>query len=120
MFRTAVGLTNRNGRVRSMFRMFSLIALVLAAAPAAAQNPSPLSTNPAAPVAPPHGRLPPPERIAPSNENPTDRLSQQKGTITPPNVDPGMQVNPPQNSRAAMPVIPPPGSSGESRSVVPK
>jgi hypothetical protein len=31
-----------------------------------------------------------------------------------------MQVNPPRNSGATMPVIPPPGSPGGNRSVVPK
>jgi hypothetical protein len=100
-----------------MFRTFSLIMLMLSA-PAAAQAPSP--ANPTVPVAPPKGAPPPPERVAPSYENLPDRLSRQKGTIAPPNVDQGMQVNPPRNSGATMPVIPPPGSPGGNRSVVPR
>jgi hypothetical protein len=56
----------------------------------------------------------------PPSGNPTDRLSQQKGMIAPPNVDPRMHVNPPRNSRATTPVIPPPGSLGGNQSVVPK
>ena len=47
-------------------------------------------------------------------------LSQQKATITPPNVDPGMTVAPPKKDTAAMPVIPPPGSPGGNTSVIPK
>jgi hypothetical protein len=92
--------------------------LMLIAAPVAAQVAPP--ANPTVPVAPPKGPSPPPERVAPSNEDSSDRLSQHKGTITPPKVDPGMQVNPPKNSGATMPVIPPPGSPGGNPSVVPK
>lgn len=104
-----------------MLRTLSVTALILIAAPAMAQNPQPTSpTNPTVPVAPPNAPSPPPEKIAPADENMSDRLSRQKGTITPPNVDPGMTVSPPAQSRAAMPVIPPPGSPGGNPSVVPK
>jgi hypothetical protein len=108
--------TERMGH--AMFRPFSLIMLMLIAAPVAAQAPQ--SADPTVPVAPPKAAPPPPERVAPSNENLPDRLSRQKGTIVLPSVDQGMQVNPPRNSGATMPVIPPPGSPGGNRSVVPK
>jgi hypothetical protein len=58
-------------------------------------------------------------KIAPPSGNLSDRLSQQKGTIAPSNVDPHMMVKPPRNN-SSMPVIPPPGSSGGNGSVVPK
>jgi hypothetical protein len=102
-----------------MLRILSLTALILTAAPALAQNQQPVPpSNPTVPVAPPNGTSPPPERIVPPDGNMSDRLSQQKGTITPPNVDPGMKVRPPPNSGATTPVIPPPGSGNGS--VVPK
>ena len=101
-----------------MFRTFPLIMLMLAAAPTAAQVPVPPPANPTVPMASPKGASPPPEKLEPPNS--TDRLSEQKGTIVPPNVDQGMQVKPPRNSGARMPVIPPPGSPGGNRSVVPK
>jgi hypothetical protein len=47
-------------------------------------------------------------------------LSRDKGTITPPNVDPGMSVSPPARGAGTTPVIPPPGSPGGNPSVVPK
>ena len=80
-----------------MLRALSLTALILVAAPAMAQNPQPTSpTNPTVPVAPPNAASPPPEQIAPPDGTLSNRLSQQKGTITPPNVDPGMTVSPPR------------------------
>lgn len=103
-----------------MPRMLLLTALILAAVPALAQNPQPTSpANPTVPIAPPNSASPPPERIAPSNGNLSDKLSQQKGTIAPSNVDPGMAIKPPRNN-TTMRVIPPPGSPGGDRSVVPK
>jgi hypothetical protein len=102
-----------------MLRILSLSVLILTAAPALAQNPQPAPpTNPTVPVAPPNAASPPPERIVPPDGTMSDRLSQKKGTITPPNVDPGMKVDPPRNARPTMPVIPPPGSGNGS--VVPK
>jgi hypothetical protein len=104
-----------------MLRTLMLTALILAAAPALAQNPQPTSPeNPTVPVAPPSAASPPPEKIAPADGNMSGKLSQQKGTITPPNVDPGMMVKPPRNDASTTPVIPPPGSPGGNRSVVPK
>jgi hypothetical protein len=104
-----------------MLRTLSITALILAAAPAMAQNPQPTSpTNPTVPLAPPNSASPPPEKSAPPDGTLSNRLSQQKGTITPPNVDPGMTVSPPAHSSATTPVIPPPGSPGGNPSVVPK
>jgi hypothetical protein len=98
-----------------------LAALVLASAPALAQNaPATPQANPTVPVAPPTPPSAPPERIAPPVDNLSNQLSQQKGTITPPNVDPGMTVSPPRSGTGTMPVIPPPGSPGGNQSVVPK
>ena len=105
-----------------MLRALTVSALILLAAPALAQNPQTTSpANPTVPIAPPNAPTPPPERVAPSSGNLSDRLSQQKGTIAPPNVDPGMTVSPPANgATGTTPVIPPPGSPGGNRSVVPK
>ena len=106
-----------------MPRLLLLIALTIAAGPALAQNPQPASpTNPTVPVAPPNAPSPPPERIAPPEGSGTlsDQLSRQKGTITPPNVDPGMAAQPSGRAAATTPVIPPPGSPGGNQSVVPK
>jgi hypothetical protein len=94
---------------------------VMVAAPASAQTPpaAPRS-SPVPPVAPPNTQTTPPEKVAPPDNSLSDTLSKQKGTITPPNVDPGMTVTPPRNGSATTPVIPPPGSPGGDRSVVPK
>jgi hypothetical protein len=123
-----------------------LTAAVASAAPALAQNPQSASpANPTVPMAPPNAPSPPPEKIAPPAGNTlggtspggtspggaspsgsarhgdlSNRLSQQQGTITPPNIDPGMQVTPPRDGSATTPVIPPPGSPGGNRSVIPK
>jgi hypothetical protein len=104
-----------------MLRTLSLTALILVAAPAIAQNPQPAPpANPHVQVAPPNAPSPPPEKIAPAGPDMSSRLSQQKGTIDPPNVDPGMAVSPPAHSGGMTPVIPPPGSPGGNPSVVPK
>ncbi len=109
-----------------MLRMLILTASIVAALPAAAQNPqSAPPANPTVPVAPPNAPSPPPEKIAPSdgsapNRNMSNRLSQQKGAIAPPNVDPGMTVSPPHSATGLTPVIPPPGSAGGNKSVIPK
>jgi hypothetical protein len=105
-----------------MMRIAWLFALTLAVGPALAQAPSPTSpANPTVPVAPPSAPPVPPERIAPADGTGTlsDDLSQRKGVITPPKVDPRMTVEPPQKG-AATPVIPPPGSPGGDPSVIPK
>ena len=104
-----------------MLRTLSLTALTLVAVPAMGQNPQPASpANPTVQVAPPNAASPPPEKIAPANRDLSSRLSRNKGTIDPPNVDPGMTVKPPARSGATTPVIPPPGSPGGNSSVVPK
>jgi hypothetical protein len=91
-----------------MPQIFLIIASILVAVPALAQNPRVArSTDPTVAVAPPNAGTTPPEKM-------------QKGVITPPNVDQGMTVTPPQNSGGAMPVIPPPGSSGGNQSTTPK
>jgi hypothetical protein len=65
-----------------------LAALILAAGPALAQNPQPANpANPTVPVAPPNAAPPPPEQIAPPDRSLSDRLSRDKGTIAPQNVD---------------------------------
>jgi hypothetical protein len=103
-----------------MLRTLSVTAVILMAAPAMAQNPQPASpTNPTVQVAPPSAAAPP-EKIAPPSDGLSNRLSQQRGTIDPPNVDPKMTVHPPANTRGTTPVIPPPGSPGGNPSVVPK
>ena len=105
-----------------MPRLPVIIALTVAAVPALAQNPQPTSpTNPTVPVAPPDAPSPPPERIAPSGGKGTlsEHLSRQRGTIVPPNVDPGMAVQPSGAGAATTRVIPPPGSPGGDQSVVP-
>lgn len=104
-------------------RNIILIAGLLAAAPAFAQNPQPAPPQEPRPrLAPPNSPSPPPERIAPPENHLSERLSQQRGTITPPNVDPGMNVapSPSQMGQGRTPVIPPPGAPGGNQSVVPK
>jgi hypothetical protein len=110
-----------------MLREFSVVGFMLLGAPALAQNPQ--STSPINPTSPANPTVPvplrdaptaPPERIVPPHADMSDQLSQRKGTITPPNVDPGMMVKPPDNGAGTTPVIPPPGSPGGNPSVVPK
>lgn len=105
-----------------LLKTIPLAALLLAALPALAQNSQSVSpTNPTVPVAPPNaGSTLPPDRIAPSGGNLAARPPERQGAITPPNVDPGMTVSPPRNGLGMMPVIPPPGTPGGDRSVVPK
>ena len=117
--------------MRTMPKTLSLIAFLLLATSALAQNPQAANpTSPTVPMAPPSASSPPPEKIAPPSGNSTNshsatgdtssRLSRQGGTITPPNVDPGMTVTPPRTGAATTPVIPPPGSPGGNSSVIPK
>ena len=54
-------------------------------------------------------------------DNPSDKLNQSDGVIKPgSNIDPKMQVNPPDPGPTSTPVIPPPGSPGGNPNVVPK
>ena len=64
------------GRGHTMFRPFCLMALLLTAAPALAQNPQPTSpANPTVPIAPPNSAVTaPPEKIAPSDGSLTSRF----------------------------------------------
>jgi hypothetical protein len=62
-------------------------------------------------------------RQAPASpgSNPSDKLNQSGGIITPnPDIDPKMQVRPPDPGPTSTPVIPPPGSPGGNPNVVPK
>jgi hypothetical protein len=103
-----------------MLRTLTVTAVILMAAPAMAQNPPQAPrTTPPVQVAPPSAAAPP-EKIAPPSRDLSNRLSQQRGTIDPPNVDPNMTVHPPAQSGGTTPVIPPPGSPGGNPSVVPK
>jgi hypothetical protein len=99
-----------------------LAALVAATSPTLAQNPPGASpANPTVPVAPPATPAAPAEKIVPPDGGtPSNRLSRQGGVINPPNIDPGMTVNPPKSGSTTTPVIPPPGSPGGNPSVVPK
>ena len=103
-----------------------LAVMIVTAVPAVAQTPPAVSppgaspANPTIPVAPPSVPSAPAEKIVPPEGNPSNRLSQQGGVISPPNVDPGMTVSPPRNGSTTTPVIPPPGSPGGNPSVIPK
>ncbi len=106
-----------------MRRVILCSVFTLATAAAQAQNPRPASPeNPTVPMAPQSVPVAPPERVAPPAGQGTlsDQLAKQRGTVTPPNVDPGMNVGPSKGTMGRMPVIPPPGSPGGDRSVVPK
>lgn len=71
------------------------------------------TTPPENPQCPPNGQPPRP------GESLGKQLSEGKGVICPPNVDPSMKVPaPPSDSK--MPVIPPPGSPGGNEKVQPK
>jgi len=60
----------------------------------------------------------PPEIIAPRQDDTAGKAS--GGVVAPPNVDPGMDIKPPADSRQTMPIIPPPGAPGGNPQVVPK
>jgi hypothetical protein len=96
-----------------MLRTLSLAASVLTTVPALAQNVQPQIPQAPSPTAPP-------EKIAPADGDTSDRLSQQKSTVVPSNVDPKMTVAPPRGGSGTMTVIPPPGTPGGEGSVVPK
>jgi hypothetical protein len=101
--------------------LFGLLAGMSLPCVASAQNPQPAppqETHP--PVAPPNASQPPPEQIAPGGRNPSERLSLQQGTLKPPTVDPGIEAPLPPDTHGTMPVIPPPGTPGGDRTIVPK
>lgn len=107
-----------------MKRILFVASLALSAGPALAQNPQTgAPQNPVVPMAPQNAPTTPPERVAPSTRdgNLSNQLSRSHGTVSPPaNVDPGMTVSPAPSQRGTMPVIPPPGTPGGNRNVVPK
>lgn len=119
--------------VRTVAALLGL-GLMLGTYPAAALTSQPSSPQPAppgvtpAPMAPPSVSSTPPEKIAPADKDVTqdhqtlsNKLARQQGTLAPPHdVDPGMQVQPPAQAQATMPVIPPPGSPGGNQKVQPK
>jgi hypothetical protein len=54
-------------------------------------------------------------------DNPSEKLDKSGGVIKPSeNLDPKMQVHPPDPGPTSTPVIPPPGSPGGNPNVVPK
>jgi hypothetical protein len=54
-------------------------------------------------------------------DNPSEKLDKSNGVIKPSgNLDPKMQVTPPDPGPTSTPVIPPPGSPGGNPNVVPK
>jgi hypothetical protein len=54
-------------------------------------------------------------------DNPSDKLDKSGGVIKPgSNIDPKMQVRPPDPGPTSTPVIPPPGTPGGNPNVVPK
>ena len=54
-------------------------------------------------------------------DNPSEKLDKSDGVIKPGgNIDPKMQVPPPDPGPTSTPVIPPPGSPGGNPNVVPK
>ncbi len=109
--------------------LLALLGCMALSSAANAQNPQvapPQETHPQ--VAPPGSSQPPPEQVAPparipgaqNEQNLSDKLSRQQGTLHPPAVDPGIHVPAPSQAQGTMPVIPPPGSPGGNPNVVPK
>ena len=57
----------------------------------------------------------------PPGDNPSEKLDKSGGVIKPGgNLDPKMQVTPPDPGPTSTPVIPPPGTPGGNPNVVPK
>jgi hypothetical protein len=101
--------------------LLGLLASAALTSAALAQNPQPAPPQATqAPVAPPSASQPPPEKIAPRQGTLSDQLSEQKGTLRPPAVDPGINAPLPRQAQGSMPVIPPPGTPGGNQAVVPK
>ena len=71
------------------------------------------------------GTVPDAKRTPPggdsASETPSQKLDRSRGVIVPrADVDPKMQVKPPDPGPTSTPVIPPPGSSGGDPKVIPK
>ena len=61
------------------------------------------------------------DRQAAPKDNPSEKLDKSGGVIKPgDNLDPKMQVAPPDPGPTSTPVIPPPGTPGGNPNVVPK
>ena len=114
---------------RATSLLFVLLACMALPCAAGAQNPQPAPPHEEhTTVAPPSSPQPVPEQIAPGGstsatqdkDSLSDRRARQHGTLDPPKVDPGIQAPLPSHTQGAMPVIPPPGTPGGNRSVVPK
>jgi hypothetical protein len=85
--------------MRSIYRILVVGALSVAYASAAAAQ----ATQPA------------------PKDNPSEKLDKSGGVIKPSgNIDPKMQVAPPDPGPTSTPVIPPPGTPGGNPNVVPK
>jgi hypothetical protein len=114
-------------RIGFLLGLMACVALPFAAG---AQNPQPAPPHETAPpVTPPGASQPVPEKIVPpadeaakrrNDDNLSERLARQHGTVQPPTVDPGIQAPLPSRTQDTMPVIPPPGTPGGNQSVVPK
>lgn len=98
--------------------LLGLMAPALASAQQTAPAPTPPAAAPTSPTAPPEIIAPAPD--TPSTGQGVTGGKAVGGVVTPPNVDPGMTVTPPADTRQTMPVIPPPGGSGANPSAVPK
>ncbi len=85
----------------------AVVATLLAALPAYAQN--------AAPLSPPNASGNGPGTPSPTHD---PGVATAPAVIQPGNPDPGMSVRPP--SAGTMPVIPPSGTGGDNSTVVPK
>jgi hypothetical protein len=101
----------RNGRFASTVLAVNLVGGLMTTAQA--QTTPPVPEKPQSQI---------PEKIAPPLEDGADQKKPQRddGVIKPEdNVDPGITAKPPATG-SKMPVIPPPGSPGGDKSVIPK
>ena len=107
-----------------MIRCPLLAALLLLSGPVLAQSVPAVPPSQPVPERPPgtSATQAPAEQVAPGADRGSlsERLSRDKGTVTPPAVDPGMSVHPPGAASGRMTVIPPPGAPGGNQNVVPK
>jgi hypothetical protein len=110
------------------FVILGALAALLLPGFAGAQNPQAAPPGQKHTLAPPNSPSPPPEQIRPAtpkdsaggSQTLSDKLSQQRGTLQPPAIDPGIHKPLPQRGAGTMPVIPPPGTPGGNQQVVPK
>ena len=101
--------------------LFGLLAGLALPCVAGAQNPQPAPPQEVHPtLAPPNASQPPPEQIAPSDNNLSEKLSRQQGMLQPNAVDPGIRAPLPPRMSDPMAVIPPPGTPGGDPKMVPR